>query len=82
MHIKDIKKGTRVYLRNGWEAKVMGSTRQTAVVCEVYGFVTECGSVYGHDIIRYQDDQGNWHDVTGYQPCQIRCKEMIKHMSF
>jgi hypothetical protein len=82
MHLKDIKKGTRVYLRNGWEATVQGNTKQNTVVCEVYGFCTESGSVYGHDIIRYQDDQGNWHDITGYQPCQIRCRERLKNSPF
>lgn len=74
MHIKDVKKGDRVLLRNGWEAKTLESARKTTVLCEVYGYCTECGSVYGHDIVRVVNEKGYWEDVTEYTPGQIRCK--------
>ena len=82
MLTKDIPKGTRVLLRNGWEAKTLGSARTAAVLCEVYGYETECGSVYGHDIMRYEDDNGIWQDITGYTPCQIKSKEMNSTMGW
>ena len=82
MITKEIKKGTQVRLRNGWEAQTLGSARGTTVVCEVYGFCTECGSVYGHDIVQYQDVYGAWHDITGYTPCQIKCQKMANQMGW
>lgn len=82
MKTTDIKKGTRVYLRNGWEAKTLESARKTSVLCEVYGYVTECGSVYGHDIVRVQDSDGNWQDVTEYTKSQLKCKEMVRLFQF
>jgi hypothetical protein len=80
MLTKDLKKGTRVLLRNGWEAKTLGTAKTAAVLCEVYGYYTEMGSVYGHDIMRYQDENGNWQDITGYTPCQIKCKQFNDNM--
>lgn len=45
--IKEIKKGARVQLRNGWEAQVEdNAVNQQTRVCTVYGFETEMGSVY------------------------------------
>ena len=73
MLTKEITKGSRVRLANGWEAETLESARKSSVLCEVYGMVTEMGSVYGHDIVGVQVD-GAWVPVTGYQPCQIKCK--------
>lgn len=80
MLTKDIKKGSRVLLRNGWEAKTLESARKSTVLCEVYGLYTECGSIYGHDIVAVIDTDGHRMPVTGYQPCQIKCKEMNDSM--
>ena len=39
--IKDVKKGTRVMLRNGWEAKVEDNTVNSQTrTCTVYGDFT------------------------------------------
>jgi len=77
---KEIKKGTRVLLQNGWEAKTLESARKSTVLCEVYGICTECGSVYGHDIVAYVDDNDTWQNITGYTPGQIKCKAMNDQM--
>ena len=79
MLTKEITKGSRVKLANGWEAETLESARKSAVLCKVFGYETECGSVYGHDIVGVQVD-GAWVPVTGYQPCQIKCKELNARM--
>jgi hypothetical protein len=79
MLTKEIKKGTRVLLRNGWEAETLESARKTTVLCEVYGFCTECGSVYGHDIVAVIDVDGHRIPVTEWTPGQMKCKAMVQN---
>jgi hypothetical protein len=60
---KDLKKGTRVQLRNGYDADLADNlvTRQTRF-CTVYGQYTEMGSVYTSDIVAARIN-GVWIDV-------------------
>lgn len=51
MKTNDIKKGTRILLRNGWEAVLIDNKKGTIRDAEVYGDFTECGSIYAHDIL-------------------------------
>lgn len=61
--IKDVKKGTRVRLRNGWEADVADNKVTSATrVCTVYGIYTEMGSVYTTDIVQARVN-GQWETV-------------------
>ena len=77
------KKGYRVMQRNGWEADVLGSARGTTTVCQVYGFETECGSIFSHDIIGYKDKvTGDWKYDLEYTPGQIKCREMVRSMGW
>lgn len=48
----DLKKGTRVQLRNGWEAEIYDNKKGDIRMAKVYGDYTEIGSVYSHDIVR------------------------------
>ena len=48
----DIKKGTRVQLRNGWFATVVDNARGDTRLASVEGYVTETGSIYAHDIVQ------------------------------
>lgn len=51
--IKDVKKGTRVELRNGWEAIVLDNlTNRQTRMCEVFGTYREMGSVYTSEIAK------------------------------
>lgn len=50
--IKDVKKGTRVVLRNGFTAEVMDNlTNRQTRMCKVFGHYEEMGSVYTSDIV-------------------------------
>lgn len=62
--MKDVRKGTRVTLRNGWEAVVLDNlTNRQTRMCEVFGEYTEMGSVYSSDIVEALVG-GNWEIVT------------------
>ena len=63
MTTNDIRKGTKVMLRNGWGATVEdNNTRGTTRLCTVYGWMTEMGSVYSSDIVKAEVN-GVWTDV-------------------
>jgi hypothetical protein len=62
--VKDVRKGTRVILRNGWEAEVLDNlTNRQTRMCKVFGEYEEMGSVYTSDIAEAFVG-GNWEFVT------------------
>lgn len=64
VEMKFVTKGTRVVLRNGWEADVLDNlTNRATRMCKVYGTYTEMGSVYSTDIVSAQMPDGVWHVV-------------------
>ena len=63
MKTNELKKGTRIQLRNGWQATLQDNKKGNVRFAEVEGFVTELGSVYAHDIIAALID-GTWWDVN------------------
>jgi hypothetical protein len=63
--MKDVRKGTKVALRNGWEAEVLDNLINRATrMCKVFGTYTEMGSVYSSDVVSAQMPDGVWHVVT------------------
>ena len=50
-----LKKGTRVVLRNGWQAVLEDNKRGSIRMATVEGFYTEMGSIYAHDIAGYKE---------------------------
>jgi hypothetical protein len=71
----ELKKGTRIKLRNGWEADLVDNRKGNTRDAKVYGTYTEIGSVYSHDIVRYKDAEGNWQLVE-HTKAQLECKAM------
>ncbi len=53
MKTNDLKKGAVIRLRNGWVAVVYDNMRGNTRMCKVFGYETEIGSVYSHDIQYY-----------------------------
>ena len=51
MVTNDLKKGDLVQLQNGWMARIADNRKGNVRLATVYGFHTEMGSVYSHDII-------------------------------
>jgi hypothetical protein len=50
-----LKKGTRVVLRNGWQAVLEDNKRGAIRMATVEGFYTEMGSIYANDIAGYKE---------------------------
>lgn len=79
MFTNDLKKGTRIQLRNGWYATLMDNQKGNARCADVEGFYREMGSVYAHDIMQYQDANGNWNPVE-HTDKQKKCRDMNKQI--
>jgi len=82
MKTKDIKKGTKVQLRNGFKAVTMECARKSTTCCEVDGYVKECGSVYTSDIVGYWDAENNYHTDIEYSDSQIKTKKYVNSMKW
>ena len=82
MKTNELKKGTRILLRNGWEADIMDNLKGNTRLAKVYGYETEIGSVYAHDIVAYKEELslGEWKYDIEYTPNQLRCKQMVNSM--
>lgn len=80
MKTNELKKGTEVQLRNGWRAIVWDNARGNTRMCKVFGFVTEIGSVYSHDIVEALilngDGQSRWVTVQ-HTPAQEKLRKLV-----
>jgi hypothetical protein len=74
----DLKRGTKVRLRNGWEAKIEDNKKGNTRLATVYGDYTEMGSVYSHDIT-HANVGGSWQKVT-HTPKQGDLKKKVRAM--
>ena len=62
MLTNDIKKGTRIRLRNGWEAEMADNKKGNIRLAKVFGLYTELGSEYVWNIVQVQVGE-EWVDV-------------------
>ena len=75
MKTNELKKGTRIQLRNGWKATLLDNLKGNTRCAMVEGDYTEAGSIYSHDIVARQDN-GSWiHDIE-YTDSQLNCRKM------
>ena len=82
MKTNDIKKGTRIKLRNGWEAIMEDNRKGNTRMAKVFGMFTEIGSVYSHDIVAVQREDGSWNYEIEYTKSQKECKAMAGAFGF
>jgi hypothetical protein len=77
----EIKKGARIKLANGWEADMADNAKGNTRMAKVYGFETEIGSVYSHDIVGVQSTVNPyiWIQVE-HTPAQIKLREQVRAM--
>ena len=80
MKTNDLKRGSYVLLRNGWEAEIADNMKGNTRLATVYGDFTETGSVYAHDIVRvkFADE---WHDIE-HTPAQVKLMDQLKRIGF
>lgn len=76
MNTNDLKKGTRITLRNGWAAELFDNRKGNTRLAKVFGDYTEIGSIYSHDIM-LATVRG--HEVkVDHTPSQIKLRDMLK----
>jgi hypothetical protein len=75
MKTNTLKRGDRVRLRNGWEADIADNKRGNIRMATVYGFVTEMGSVYAHDIVAAK--VGETWEMIEHTPAQIKLRKLL-----
>ena len=52
----DMKKGQMGVLKNGWRFRIEDNKKGNIRLATVYGFATEMGSIYTHDIASLEVD--------------------------
>jgi len=78
---KEIRKGTKVILRNGWKATIEDNkTTSHTRVATVQGYFTEMGSVYSTDIVEAMVD-GFWH-IVAHTPAQLKAAQARRAWGF
>jgi hypothetical protein len=75
MLTNQIKKGTRVQMRNGWYGTMADNMRGNTRMVEVEGIYTETGSVYSHDIVQVEVGDA-WQQVE-HTPAQLKLMQMV-----
>ena len=80
IYTNDLRKGDIVQLRNGWRAEVWDNAKGNTRMCKVYGYETEIGSVYSHDIRRVL--RNDVFVLVMHTPAQLKLMEQVKVMGF
>lgn len=86
MLTNEIKKGTKILsVQLGVPVSGImmdnkkGNTRLVDVKGSEVGLFDEMGSVYAHDIVEYQDEDGFWHTVE-HTEAQLKLKQQVKEL--
>ena len=78
MKTNDVKKGTRVKLRNGWFGTMADNAKGQTRMVDVEGFCREIGSVYSHDIVAALIGE-TWTAIE-HTPAQIKLRQTVGAM--
>lgn len=62
-----------------WVAIIEDNMRGNTRMAKVFGFDTEIGSVYAHDMIAYEDENGEWQPIE-HTPAQIKLKKWVEEL--
>lgn len=76
----ELRKGTKVKLRNGWLADIADNAKGNIRMAKVYGFETEIGSVYAHDIVSALV-AGTWQPIE-HTPAQSKLRKQVQSCGF
>ena len=82
MKTNDLKKGSKILLCNGWTGTLEDNKKGNARLARVKGeFFTDLGSVYGHDIIAF-DDNGKWNKSIELTTAQLKAQALNRKLGF
>lgn len=73
----ELKKGDIVFLRNGWKARIEDNKKGNTRLATVYGYETEMGSIYAHDI-RYRKNEDGTIDLIELTKTQKDLYRMVE----
>lgn len=79
MLTNNLKKGAVVKLRNGWEARIEDNKKGNVRMATVYGYETEMGSIYAHDIALARE--GSLWVPVEHTKDQISLRKTLKALS-
>jgi hypothetical protein len=71
----DLKKGTRIQLKNGWYGTITDNARGNTRMAEIEGYYTEIGSIYATDIDTALVGL-EWYEIE-YTPAQLKLKKQM-----
>ena len=74
----DLRKGDICYLRNGWKCEIADNMKGNTRLAKVYGYETEIGSVYSHDIVRVL--RNGVMTPIEHTPSQLKLMKTIRGM--
>ena len=80
MKTNELRKGTRIILRNGWKAEIADNAKGNIRMAKVYGIETEIGSVYSHDITAAIVD-GRFVPIE-HTPAQLTLRAMVGESAY
>jgi hypothetical protein len=80
MKTNDVKKGTRVRLRNGWFGTMADNAKGQTRMVDVEGHFREIGSVYSHDIVAALIGE-TWTPIE-HTPAQNKLKASVAACGF
>jgi len=76
-----LKKGTFIRLRNGWDAEIFDNMKGNTRLAKVYGFETEIGSVYSHDIVAQLNGIGGQVIArVEHTAAQLKCQQFANDL--
>lgn len=81
MFTNELKKGDMVMQHNGWRAKIEDNMKGNTRLCTVYGDFTEMGSIYSHDIL-YKENEDGSRTMIDYTPAQLKVKQRVASLGF
>lgn len=76
MFTNDLKKGDMVMQRNGWKARIEDNRKGNTRLATVYGYFTEMGSIYSHDILYKMNEDGTRTEIE-YTPAQEKLRQQV-----
>lgn len=77
MLTNELKKGDNVILRNGFRAEVMDNRKGVRRLLKVFGYSTDIGDVYAHDIVYFRRPDGSIEQLE-HTKQQIACRNAVK----
>lgn len=80
MFTNELKKGTRITLKNGWEAILMDNRKGNVRTAKVFGLYTEIGDIYAFDIVSATVD-GKKVEIE-LTPSQKQAKKLNRMMGW